>query len=346
MILTWHDEQWRTLFRDGLDSLSRLPHALLLSGSPGLGKVHFADALASLLLCESPRLRGQIPEACGQCQGCHWLAGENHPDYRRLAPEGEDEEDGEGVRKEKKRGARQIRIDSVRELEDFVFVGSHRHGNRVVVINSADSMNSAAANALLKVLEEPPASVYFILITNHYRRLLPTIRSRTRVLAFQRPDAGVATAWLKSRGVQARFEQYLPLAGGAPLTVVAWQKEDQLGPLEALSETLASVPADPLALAAQWDGLMRRHAQFSMEMLVEGVQRWMHDLALLAAALPPRFFPDLRVPSGIQLSEPKLATAWRDILRFRRSARHPLNQLLFLEDLAAHTMRALGRSGA
>lgn len=336
-ILDWHVPQWKKLFHEGVASLERLPHALLLTGSPGLGKDQFAESLAGLLLCESPRISNSIPHACGTCQGCHWLAGNNHPDFRRVAPEGDDEEEG----KEKKRGARQIRIDSIRELEDFVFVGSHRHGKRVIVINQADAMNAAAANSLLKILEEPPATVYFILTTSHPRRLLPTVRSRTRVLAFQRPEPSVASAWLQRNGVEARATRYLAMAGGAPLALALWQNEEQLNALDALSETLSKPSGDPLTLASQWDGLLRRHVQFSLEMLVEGVQRWMHDMALIAAAQPPRFHPELAPPAAAALSEPRLAAAWRELLRFRRSARHPLNQLLFLEDLAAHTLRAI-----
>lgn len=337
------------LFHDGLDALARMPHALLLSGGAGLGKDRFAESLAHLFLCESPVLQGEIPVACGTCQGCHWLAGGNHPDFRRVAPDddGEDgSESGEGARKEKKRGASQIKIDAIRELEDFVFVGSHRHGKRVVVINQADTMNPAAANSLLKVLEEPPATVYFILTSSHSRRLLPTIRSRTRVLPFRRPDDAVALAWLTQNGVDAKAARFLPLAGGAPLTIALWAQNGQIAALDALSDTLLRAGGDPLPLAAQWDGLLKRHLQFSLEMLVDGVQCWLHDLALIATTQPPRFYPDLKVPAGWRLSETRLVTAWRDILRFRRSARHPLNQQLFLEDMAAHALRGLRPEGA
>lgn len=324
-----------------------MPHALLLTGSPGLGKDRFAESLAHLFLCESPAMQGAIPVACGICQGCHWLAGGNHPDFRRVAPDGDDADDeGESTRKEKKRGASQIKIDAIRDLEDFVFVGSHRHGKRVVLINQADAMNAAAANSLLKILEEPPATVYFILTSGYPRRLLPTIRSRTRVLPFRRPDEDVALAWLKQNGVDSKAARFLPLAGGAPLTVAQWEQEGQIAALDALSETLLKAGDDPLPLAAQWDGLLKRHTQFSLEMLVDGVQCWLHDLALVAAAQAPRFYPELKVPAGVRLSETRVVTAWRDALRFRRSARHPLNQQLFLEDLAAHTLRGLRSDGA
>lgn len=346
-VIDWHSQQWNSLFHEGMASLGRMPHALLLTGSSGLGKDRFAESLASLFLCESPKMQGSIPVACGSCQGCHWLAGGNHPDFRRVAPDGDDADaDGEGSRKEKKRGASQIKIDAIRDLEDFVFVGSHRHGKRVVLINQADAMNAAAANSLLKILEEPPSTVYFILTSSHPRRLLPTIRSRTRVLPFRRPDDDAAVAWLKQNKVDAKASRYLPLAGGAPLTVALWQQDGRIAAFDALTETLNKAGTDPLALAAQWDGLLKRHLQFSLEMLVEGVQCWMHDLALIAAAMPPRFYPELKPPQAMKLSEPRVATAWRDLLRFRRSARHPLNQQLFLEDLAAHTLRGLRSEGA
>ena len=175
-MINWHSRQWANLFHEGEASLERLPHAHLLTGSPGLGKSEFADELTAALLCESPSSRGVIPVACGKCQGCHWLQGGNHPDFRRIAPDGDDSED-EGDGTKKKKGAAQIKVEAIRELEDFVFVGSHRHGKRVIAIHQADAMNAVTSNALLKILEEPPATVYFILITSHPRRLLPTIRS-------------------------------------------------------------------------------------------------------------------------------------------------------------------------
>ena len=338
MSIDWHENQWKALLPNGAASLSRLPHAMLLTGSQGLGKQQFADSLAALLLCESPNLAGKLPMACNQCQGCHWLAGENHPDFRRVAPESDDAE--ESSTKEKKRGARQIKIDAIRDLEDFVFVGSHRHGNRVTIINQADAMNAAAANALLKILEEPPPSVYFILTTNHQAKLLATIRSRTRVLGFQRPEASVAKRWLDENGVGKKATALLPLSGGAPLRLATWESEDQIAPLESVVDSLRNA-SDPIALAALWDGLLRKHGQFNLEMLVEEVQRWLHDLTLATASYPTRFHAGENLPAHRACSLPQLVSGWREILRFRRSAGHTLNQLLFLEDLATSTLRAI-----
>lgn len=334
---------WHGLIADQLlgQGLERLPHASLLVGPAGVGKAAFSEHLAALLLCES---KTAAVDACGKCQACRWFDSGSHPDFRRVAPSGDDE-DGATEKagdKAKKRDSRIIRIDQIRELESFVFVGSHRDGNRVVLITEADAMNAAAANALLKILEEPPTSVYFILVCSKNKSLLPTIRSRCRVLTFGPPEAAVAAAWLSAAGLEKHAGRYLDLAGGAPMRVAQWQEQGQLPSLEALVDSLVSPPADPTVLAARWDALLKGDGYFRMENLVEGVQRWLFDLAQERMAGSVRYHAGWPRPKGVHhLSPGALLTAWRDIGQFRRSARHPLNQLLFLEDLAAHYLRAL-----
>ena len=337
--------EWNSSIRVQLlgQGLDRLPHATLLVGPEGVGKTAFSEQLAALLLCESiaPELT-----ACGQCQACRWLDAGNHPDFRRVAPDGDDDAE-EGVvektaEKTKKRSARIIRIDQIRELEAFVFVGSHRNGNRVVLITEADAMNPAAANALLKILEEPPSSVYFILVSSITKSLLPTLRSRCRVIPFSPPDAVAATAWLATAGLEKQAARYLNLAGGAPIRVAQWKDQGQLAPIDALVESLISPPTDPIALAARWDGLLKGDGMFRMEDLVEGVQRWLFDLAQERMTGEVRYHGGWPRPKGVDTLNPTaLIAAWREINQFRRSARHPLNQLLFLENLAVHTLRAL-----
>lgn len=322
--------------------LERLPHALLLIGPTGVGKLAFAEQLAALLLCESA---SKHLTACGECQACHWFAGDNHPDFRRVMPDGDDESEAEvedkAKEKAKKRSPGMIRIDQIRELEAFVFVGSHRAGNRVVLIGDAETMNSAAANSLLKILEEPPPSVYFILVTSKSKSLLPTIRSRCSVVPFGTPDTAAATAWLAAAGLEHQAGRYLDLAGGAPMRVAQWRDQGQLAPIDALVESLIAPPADPIMLAARWDGLLKGESLFRMENLVEGVQRWILDLAQERMAGTVRYHNGWPRPKGVEKLDPQaLLAAWREIGQFRRSARHPLNQLLFLENLAAYFLRA------
>ncbi len=145
----------------------------LLQGRAGIGKLVFAEALAASLLCESPQTDGL---ACGQCLSCGWLEQGNHPDFRLITPEDKIETDESGAEKSKKRN--HILVDQIRGIADMVGLSSHRQGMRVVLLHPAEALNLESANALLKMLEEPPAGMVFVLVSHQPQRLLPTIRSR------------------------------------------------------------------------------------------------------------------------------------------------------------------------
>src|SRR5476651_1859012 len=161
--------------------LDRLPHALLFHGAPGVGKLALAERFAQLLLCEK---RGQGTSPCGACEGCRWFLAGNHPDARFLEPEtlarqtAVAEEGDEEKPRSSKQPSSEIKIEQVRALAGFVNVGSHRGGRRVAIVHPAEDMNTNAANALLKSLEEPPPGAMFLLVSHRPARLLPTIRSR------------------------------------------------------------------------------------------------------------------------------------------------------------------------
>jgi len=182
--LPWHRAALVRLLSDR----GRLPHALLIHGAAGIGKVEFARAFAAGALCESPR-EGL---ACGQCPSCHWFSQGNHPDFREIVPESaaddEDEVEGEGAKAEKAKSV-VIKIDQVRAVADFVALTTHRAGFRVLLLHPADALHPNAANALLKTLEEPPPHTLILLVTAYPARLLPTIRSRCRPLALPMPEA-------------------------------------------------------------------------------------------------------------------------------------------------------------
>ena len=339
---SWHSTQWQTVLGPGL---GRLAHANLLIGAAGLGKRGFAEQLAAVLLCEAPTTRAAEAAgdaelaACGACPSCRWLDSAAHPDMRVIAPTGDEAEPEEGGKK--KRTQPMIRIDDIRGLEEFVFVGSHRQGRRVVRVEEAERMNIPAANALLKLLEEPPAGVYFILTCSNPRLLLPTIRSRCRTLPFLPPTRAEAEAWLRTQGAESRAAKFIDVAGGAPLRVMEWQERGLLGVIETLLDALAKAK-DPLVLARQWDELLRKEAALDADLLVETVQRWLLDVGMATAGLAPRFHTRWNLPDAHHLpSALTAARGWRELLRFRRSARHPLNQQLFLEEFAVFAMHAL-----
>ena len=135
-------------FRQRVDSL---PHALLVHGPQGIGKLALAEHMAQFILCESadPKKR-----PCGGCEGCRWFVAGSHPDFRRvepeaLAPQREADPDDAPAEPAAKKGkpSLEIKIDQVRGLADFLNVGSHRGRRRVALVHPAEDMNLNAANA-------------------------------------------------------------------------------------------------------------------------------------------------------------------------------------------------------
>ena len=314
---------------------------MLLTGPSGIGKRAFAQAIAARLLCESPTSAG----ACDACPSCHWLAGSNHPDFRYLRPESEVEAESDAPTGEKKKASRQIRIDQIRELEDFVFVGSHRGGARVVVIEPAEAMNSAAQNALLKILEEPSSDVYFIFVSSEGRWLLPTILSRCRVIKLPKPTFAEASEWL-TRADEKEALELLSLMGGAPLRALAESQSGRGAAFKAVLAGLVEPGSDPLSLASRWEGQLqiKDEAGLSMESLIDVVQKWVFELAQQKLAGRGRYFRDRarvieRLAGGATAGG--LIRCYNDLVKMRSLASHPLNPKLYLEELAERYVRAI-----
>ena len=215
----------------------RLAHALLLSGPAGIGKQLLAERFAQSLLCAEPQADGK---PCGQCHACSLYAAGTHPDLFRISPE----ED-----------SKNIRIDQIRNLIEGISLSSHYGRYKVVILNPADAMNIAAANALLKTLEEPPANTVLLLITNRPSFLPATIRSRCQSLRLTLPPSDEAEAWLAARLDNPEAAPVLlALAGGAPLAALEQAEEQQAYRQELLHswQQLAKGQADPVKLAAEW----------------------------------------------------------------------------------------------
>lgn len=334
----WHDSAWRQLWAPS----TGLPHAILLTGPEGIGKGAFALAAAARLLCENPNDN----VACGQCSSCHWLAGGNHPDFRHVFPEADAEPGDQPEESEKKKASRQILIDQIRALESFVFVGGHRNGARVVVVEPAEAMNVPAENSLLKILEEPPASVYFILVSSQWRRLLPTIRSRCQTLKLGRPSLAEASGWLVAQGDKEAAE-LLPLMGGAPLLALSERERGRGGALSTLLSSLAEPGRDTLALAARWESILQTKNDngLTMEYLVGAVQKWIFDLAQHKIAGRTRYLHgQLGAAIGVlgkKATASGLIRCYNETIKMRALASHPLNPRLYLEDMAERYLRAL-----
>lgn len=320
-----------------------LPHALVFAGPKGVGKRATADALAMRLLCEVPRQPHQ--PACGTCASCVMLTSGTHPDFRLLQPEAdvaaeeEGEVPGEGG---KKKASRQIRIGQVRELEDFFNIGGHRGGARVCLIEPAEAMNAVVANSILKILEEPSASFYFLMISHRWRNLLPTLLSRSRRIMFAPPADGEALAWLAGQKTGDTAE-WLPFFGHAPLALTDAAQSGRLKKIEAVVADLFN-PQEPIAQAARWEAHVKAESGLAMEEVVITVQKWLHDLGRAAAGAPPRYFPQKNKALAAicqRAALPAILQAQRQVVQLRAWSNHPLNPRLFLEDLCVRAFRPL-----
>jgi DNA polymerase-3 subunit delta' len=312
----------------------RLPHALLISGQRGIGKFELARLFADSLLCETPTTDFQ---ACGVCAACGWLAQGNHPDFRLLQPgaladdEG-DALDGSGTKKP----SQQITIAQVRALDDFLHIGTHRHGARVILINPAEAMNRSTANCLLKSLEEPIASTLFILVSSEPERLLPTIRSRCQSLPLAQPPRSRSEEWLQQAGI-TDAANCLALAGGSPLLAVELGASDGRVLLDAvIAELSRGSRIDPLAAAAAVDRVIKAEKRPApLKRMLEWAQKWLFDLTLASEGLPLRYF--LAQAQVVQRMAKASATADllafnRKTLQYKMQCEQPLNSRLFLEE--------------
>jgi DNA polymerase III subunit delta' len=285
-----------------LDSLARrvarLPHALLIYGPRGIGKLALAERISQLLLCESTSKK-----PCDSCDACRWFLAGNHPDFRRLEPESLAPltEDEEAPARRTKQPSIEIKVDQVRELGDFLYVGSHRGRLRIALVHPAEDLNENAANALLKGLEEPPAGAVFILVSHRPAQLLPTIRSRCVAIPVPIPPRDTALAWLSAQEVKDP-ERWLAYAGGAPLRALesAGQGEIRLMPVD---------------------------DREALEPLAEALHKLALDRALLAFGLPAKYQTTTSTVS------PEKARQWlafaRQMGQDRLLSRHPLNPRLF-----------------
>ncbi|OYY73749.1 MAG: DNA polymerase III subunit delta' [Gammaproteobacteria bacterium 28-57-27] len=332
-----------------LRSQGRMPHALLISGEPGLGQGQLAMRLAQATLCHRPLDDGQ---ACGQCAACRPFLAGAHPDFSLLTPKEKDSKDDEASKDKKDNKAKDIKVDAVREFCAGLYLSSSFQHGKVGVIEPADVMNAAAANSLLKTLEEPPAGTLIILVTSQPARLPITIRSRCQRWQVGIPERVTALAWLARQPQLAGEDpvRLLDLAEGRPLTALALAEPERLARrgrwLESVLHVLRA-GGNPLSLAAsqdkaEWPTLLH----WSRLLLVDLIR--LHGAGQVDQAvkinLVNRDYADVLAPLAARLHARELFGLYDYLLESSRLVDHPLNRELLIEELLIRFQRLGGHA--
>jgi len=273
MLHLWQQSQWQQI--EQLITSDRLPHAMFLHGNQGLGKTDFAVSLANALLCKTPTADHQ---ACGTCPACHLLAAETHPDLYYLKPV-------PAENTKSKKPTLNIRINDIRSLCSKLSQTSQFGGYRVAILEQADQLTLAAANSLLKTLEEPGKDVLIILTSARSHRLPITIRSRCQLLRFTVPEEKQSLQWLKdiqqggSSATEEQLRQALSHAFGSPLAALNHLQDVEQQQILADVMTASVTGKNSLQYAVQL-------AKFSKIQVLEAMLSWTSDLTRLMSCGP------------------------------------------------------------
>ena len=238
-IYPWQQQVWDTL----TGRFPKLGHGLLFYGKKGCGKEAFAQQFLAWVLCQN---RHAANQPCGECSSCQWLKSGTHPNYVHISTDDDN----------KKQNAK-IKIEKIRDL--LPFVQQTVDGWRVVVIEPAEALNTASANALLKTLEEPGDRIVIILLAAHYLKLPATIRSRLQHFALDRISAAQAEAYLHENlpdsGLQAH-QLLMNLSNHMPLQAVELAKSEWLNLRQDFVndwQKLVKQKNMPMAIATKWN---------------------------------------------------------------------------------------------
>lgn len=358
-IAPWLEPIWAGM------NLAEFPNAVLIHGQSGIGKFEFSIELAKALLCEASA--GVKP--CNQCEACRWFDSGNHPDFialvpethRKLLPHGDFDSESDAPKKSKasqadgdadtpeKKEKKSIPIEDARSAIEGLSIGSHRGGNRVILVYPLEMLRSDSANTLLKSLEEPPKNTIFILLADRLDRVLPTIRSRCRLLSAPRPDRLSGLDWLRNqlgaipdlKMSDSDIESIYDEQGGAPYAVldslIARHNKDEKDELTiAIQASRYLLQGMSKGARINWLDTADKTQKARYAFLLATMQRWVSDLQSCAQMGSPRYYPkheaSIKALAG-QARLPKLLRFWKSLLQARQHENHPLATRIQLEAL-------------
>jgi DNA polymerase-3 subunit delta' len=324
-LLPWHKKNWDLL--NGYINQDRIPQALLITGVNGLGKYSLATQFASSLFCSNILQDGF---SCGKCNGCLLIKSGTHPDLFLISPEPE---------------KTAISINQIRQVITDSYLKPQFETYRVIIINPADVMTTAAANAFLKCLEEPTERTVLILITDKPNKLPATIISRCQKLLVKTPDKQVLSDWLKGQGIEQDQETLIRLMRSSVLTMQQIADEGFLKQrTDCFNDWLAVAKhkSHPVIISEKWQKL-------SATEVINWLTSWVTDIIKCANHVSPEQICNQDMAKPIQelsrqLNLSKLFGLYDKLLVSRRQIGTQINFQMMLEEILIQWQDLNGRT--
>ncbi|MCC5466572.1 DNA polymerase III subunit delta' [Pelosinus baikalensis] len=300
-----------------MESSRRMPHAVLFAGPKGIGKNLVANVVAAALLCSD-----QEERPCGRCHSCRQISYGSHPDFLHIAPDGTN-----------------IKIEQIRMLQQELSMASFSGQRRVCIIDGAELMTTQAANSLLKVLEDPPGEIVFLLLAANKQMLLTTIISRCMVIAFQPLADELLAQDLMAKGyLPETSEVAARLSGGRMGIALALLEPEGLALRNQALEMIQKLMDSKLEAVWHSAGVLEKMERNDILEFIKYVTYILRDILLLVTGQGKRLLFNIDVAEELcevadMWSERRLVTAIRAVETARRALLANANTRLTSEAL-------------